>query len=156
MSPAHSAGDCTATPATIISSFVAPAAKVVAIACWPICAAIVASWSAMSWSSAALLAAASAATCCLLSSPTARLSRCVWSSDYVEGKLLCLVRCSVRSLACFHLSGYNLSKRCNIFSVSGIGSLPLLPMAEEEAEADPSMRMPGLRGSLFLPVDMMA
>ena len=62
----------------------------------------------------------------------------------------------MRSLACFPLSGSSLSRRCKISGVSGIGSLPVLPLALEEAEADPSLRIPELRGSLFLPLDMLA
>ena len=37
-----------------------------------------------------------------------------------------------------------------------MGSLPLLPLALEEADADPSLRMPELRGSLYSPLDTMA
>jgi hypothetical protein len=44
---------------------------------------------------------------------------------------------------------------CKISGVSGIRSLPLSPLALEEDEADSSVRMPELRGSLFLPLDMM-
>ena len=119
------------------------------------CVAIAASWSALSCYFAALLAAASAATCCLLNSLAARLSMCVWSSDSIEGRLLCPIECSVRSLACFSLSGSILSMRYRIFGVSGICSLPILPLALEEAEADPSLRMPELRGSLYLLLDML-
>jgi hypothetical protein len=149
MSPAPSAIACAATPPAIASSCVALAARDVAVACWPICAIIVASWSTLSWSFVALLAAAFAATCCLLSSLAARLSRYVWSSDYVEGSVICPVKCSVRSLACFPLSGSNLSKRCRISGVSGIGSLPLMSRALEEAEDDPSLRMHQLRVRCF-------
>jgi hypothetical protein len=94
-------------------------------------AAIAASWSARSWSAAALFAAASAAACCLLCSLAARLSKWVCSSSSVDGRLLCPVRCSVRSLACFPLSGSSLSRSCSISGVSGIGSLPLLMRALE-------------------------
>jgi hypothetical protein len=45
---------------------------------------------------------------------------------------------------------------CKIFDVNGIGSLPLLPLTLAEAEADPSLRMPEHRGSLFLPLDVLA
>ena len=61
----------------------------------------------------------------------------------------------MRSLACFPLSVSSLSKRCRISGVSGIGSLPLMPIALEEVEADPSLRMTYLRGSLCLPLDML-
>ena len=125
VSPTPNAVACAATHATIASSFVAPAARDVAIACWPMCAASASSCSALSWSADAF-AAASAATYCLLSSLAARLSRCVWSSTSVEGSVLCHVKCSVRSLAYFPLSGSSLSRRCSISGVSGIGSLPLL------------------------------
>ncbi len=43
--------------------------------------------------------------------------------------------------------------RCKISGVSGMGSLPLLPLALEEVDVDPSLRMPELRGSLYLPLD---
>jgi len=39
--------------------------------------------------------------------------------------------------------------------VSGIGSLPLMPLALEEADADPSLRMPELRASMFRPPDIL-
>ena len=61
----------------------------------------------------------------------------------------------MRILACFPLSDSNLSRRCKISGVSGIGSLPLLPLALEDVEADPSLRMHALRGSLFLSLDML-
>ena len=57
-------------------------------------------------------------------------------------------------MACFPLSGCSLSKKCKISGVSGIGSLPLLPLALEEVVAQPSLRMHELKGSLFLPLDM--
>ena len=57
--------------------------------------------------------------------------------------------------AWFSLSGSSLSRRCKISGVSGIGSLPLLPLALEEVEVDPSLRMHELMGSLFLPLDML-
>ena len=58
---------CSATPAhnvvadgkilvAIASSFVAPVARALAIACWPRCAANATSCAALSWSSAAFLA----------------------------------------------------------------------------------------------------
>jgi hypothetical protein len=62
----------------------------------------------------------------------------------------------VRRLSCFPLSGSSLSRRCKISDVSGIESLPLLPLALEEDEVDPSLRMPELRGSLFLPLDVLS
>jgi len=126
-----------------------PLARVVAIACWPMCAAIAASWSALSWYVATLLASASAATCCLLSSHATRLSRCVWSSNFVEGNVLCPVKCSARSLACFSLSGSRLSRRCSISGVNGIGSLPLLLRALE-CVLDAPDNEPKLRRSLSL------
>jgi len=64
--------------------------------------------------------------------------------------------CSVRSLAFLPLSRSSLSRRCNISGVNGIGSLPLLPLALDEAHVVPSLRMLELRGSLFLPLDMLA
>ncbi len=36
-----------------------------------------------------------------------------------------------------------------------MGSLTLLPLALEEVEADPSLRMPELKASLFRPLDML-
>jgi hypothetical protein len=87
VSPAPSATACAATPAAVVSSLVALAARVVAIACWPMCAAISASWSAMSWSVVALFATASAVTYCLLCSLAARLSKFFAS---VEGSVRCL------------------------------------------------------------------
>ena len=39
--------------------------------------------------------------------------------------------------------------------MSGMGSLPLLPLALEEADVDPSLRMHELRASLFRPPDML-
>jgi hypothetical protein len=49
-----------------------------------------------------------------------------------------------------------MSRRCNISGVSGMGSLPLLPLALEEVDADPPLRVPELRGSLYLPLDTLA
>ena len=48
VSPAPIAAICATIPAAIASSLVAPDARVVAIACYPTCAASAASWSAMS------------------------------------------------------------------------------------------------------------
>jgi hypothetical protein len=76
VSPAPIAAVCATILAAIASSFVAPAARDVTIAFWPMCAAIATSWSAPSWSAAAF-AVASVATCCLLISLAARLSKCV-------------------------------------------------------------------------------
>ena len=84
MSPAPSAAACAATHAAIASSFVAPVARIVDIACWSMRAAIAASWSALSWYDADLFATASAATYCLMSSLAARLSMRVWSVVSVE------------------------------------------------------------------------
>ena len=118
VSPALSATACATTPGAIVSSFVAPVDRVVAIACCPMCAAIVALCSALSWS-AATFATASAATCCLLSSLAARLSRCVWSSASIEGSVLCPVRCYVSNIYASNNSFQicikeNAFKRCGI------------------------------------------
>ena len=40
--------------------------------------------------------------------------------------------------------------------MSGMGSLPLLPLAMEEADADPPLRMHELKSSLYLPLDTLA
>ena len=37
----------------------------------------------------------------------------------------------------------------------GMGSLPLLPLALQEADVDPSLRMPKLRASVFRPSDIL-
>ena len=149
VSPALSAAACAATRAAIASSSVALASRVVAIAYCPMCAASVASCSALSWFASAF-ATAFAATCYLfIISLAPRLSKCVWSFASFEGIVLCLVRCSIRSLACFPLFGSSLSRRCSISGVSGIGSLTLMFPALE-CVPDALDNEPKLRRSLSL------
>ncbi len=66
-----------AIPTAVASSFVAPVASVVVIACWPRCAAIAASCATLSasfWYFVALLAIDYVAACCRLVSLSAFLS----------------------------------------------------------------------------------
>ncbi len=137
----------TACPAAIASSFVAPAASAAAIAC---CArwATIASSCASICSFATMLAAASAAAYCRFSSFSAFLSSSFCSSCSVQGRVLCPVRCSVRSRACFPLSGSRRSSSSRISGVRGIGSLPLLPLELEAADVDPLLRIQELRFKL--------
>ncbi len=131
------AASITACPAAIASSYVALAASAAAIACCARWAAIAASWTSIC-SSTAMLAAASSAACCRFISFFAFLSIRFCSSCSVLGRVLCHVRCSVRSRACFPLSGSRRSMSCKISGVRGIGSLPLLPLELEAVEDPPS------------------
>jgi len=76
----------------------------------------------------------------------------VCNSSSVQGRLLCPVRCSVKSLACFPLSGSSLSRRCSISGVNGIGSLPMLLRALECVHEAPDSE-PNDRRSLSLLFD---
>ena len=134
-------------PVANASSGVAHAAKAAAIAC---CA----RWAAIAASCASICFVAdwfvdiSAAACCLLISQFAFLSICFWSSYSVQRSVLCLVRCSVRSRACFPLSGSRRSIRSSISGVRGIGPLPLLSLELEAPDAVPPLSMPELSASL--------
>ena len=64
------------------------------------------------------------------------------------------MRCSVRSLACFLLSGSRRSIRSSISGVRGVKSLPLLPLELEAADADPPRRIPELSASLPWSLDL--
>jgi hypothetical protein len=136
-----------ACPVAMASFGVALAARATAIAC---CA----RWAALAASCASichvtiLLVAASAAACCLLISRSAFLSSYVWSSCSVHGSVLCLVRCSARSRACFPLSGSRRFRRSKICGVRGIGSLPLLPLELEVPDAVSPLSMLELSASL--------
>ena len=131
----------------IASSVVAPAASAAAIACcarWAVIAASCASICSVD----ALLAAASTAACCRWISLFALLSSWAWSSYSVQGSVVCPVRCSVRSRACFPLPSMRRSRRSKISGVRGIRSLPLLPLELDAADADPPLSILELRASL--------
>ena len=136
-----------ACPAAIASSFVAPAASAAAIAC---CArwAVIAASCASICSFAALLAAAFTAACCRFRSFSAFLSSRFCSSCSIQGRVLCPLMCSVRSRACFRLSGSRRFRSSRISGVRGIGSLPPFPLELEADDVDPLLRIPEVRSSL--------
>ena len=136
-----------ACPAAIASSFVVPAANTAVIAYCARWAAIAASCASIC-SFAARLAAASAAACCRFSSFSDFLFSNFCISCSVQGRVLCHVRCSVRSRACFPLSGSRRSRSSRISGVREIGSLPLLLLELKAANVDTRLRIPELRFKL--------
>ena len=88
--------------------------------------------------------------CCMSCYLFALRSRCCCSSSSVDGRTLCPVRCSVKSLACLDLSGSCLSNMASISGVSVAGSLILLPCELDASEMEPSLILSLLRPNSWL------
>jgi hypothetical protein len=142
--PAPVTASDAACPVAIASSGVALAASADAIACFARWAAIAASCASICCI-AALLVAASGAAYCRWISMSAFLSNSICSSSSTQGSVLWPVRYSVRSRACFPLSGSRRSRRSSISGVRGIDSLPLLTLELEATDAEPPLSIPELR-----------